>query len=476
MTPTTLIVEDDAVLARNIRAYLERCGWEAAVSFCVRDALSALETVRPDIVVADYRLPDKTGIDLIRAAIAMDPHIKVVVITGEGSIQVAVEAIKAGAYDYLSKPLVLAELKLLLERAWEAARAEKALAFYHRKQARGSGVDALLGESPAIRRIKDTIAQILEMEARVVDGDLPAVLITGETGTGKELVARALHFDGRRRDRPFVEVNCASIPANLLEAELFGHERGAFTDAKERKVGLVESAEGGTLFLDEIGEVDFSTQAKLLKLLEERTVRRIGSVRERKVNVRIISATNRDLARMVQEGRFRADLFFRLRIITLHMPPLRERGRDALLLARHFLAMHAQRYGGRDLDLSQEAETLLLNHSWPGNVRELRNVLEQTVLLTRQRVIPATDIALHRVAPLAAEYDVLEPEELPIPVPDGTVKLADVERELVRRTLEKTDWNVSKAARLLGLSRDMLRTRLQRHGLVRAIKAQGEGR
>jgi len=467
MTPTVLIVEDDRIFAANIREYLARAGWEVAVSGSFGEALSALEAVRPDIVIADYRLPDRTGIELIKAAIAMDPHIKGVLITGEGSIQVAVEAIKAGAYDYLSKPLALAELKLLLEHALEAARAEKALAFYQQRQAHGSGAEALLGDSPAIGHIKDTIAQIMAMEARVIDGDLPAVLITGETGTGKELVARALHFDGRRRERPFVEVNCASIPANLLESELFGHERGAFTDAKERKVGLVESAEGGTLFLDEIGEVDFGIQAKLLKLLEERTVRRIGSVRERKVNVRIISATNRDLERMVHEGHFRADLFFRLRIITLHMPPLRERGPDVLLLARHFLAMHGRRYGKKDLELSPEAQTRLIRHSWPGNVRELRNILEQTVLLTRERVIPAADIALHGVTNLADGRGTHELKEITVSVPGYGMKLSDMERELVKRTLEQTDWNVSKSARLLGLSRDMLRTRVQKHGLVR---------
>jgi len=212
MPNTLLIVEDDQLLADNMRLYLERGGWEVAVSPSVEGALIALDTTRPDIVLADYRLPDKTGIDLIKAARAIDPHIKVVLITGEGSIQVAVEAVKAGAYDYLSKPLVLAELKLLLERALAAARTEKALAFYRDHQARGSGVEALLGESPPMQRIKNTIAQILEMETRITDGDLPAVLITGETGTGKELVARALHFDGCRREQPFVEVNCASLP------------------------------------------------------------------------------------------------------------------------------------------------------------------------------------------------------------------------------------------------------------------------
>jgi len=467
VTPTVLIVEDDGVLAENIRAHLRCGGWEVAVSGSVGEALSALETVRPDVVIAEDRLPDKSGIDLIKAALAADPHIKVVLITGEGSIQVAVEAAKAGAYDCLSKPLVLAELKLLLERAWEAARAEKALAFYQLKQARGSGVEALLGESPAIRRIKDTIAQILEMEARVIDGDLPAVLITGETGTGKELVARALHFDGRRRERPFVEVNCASIPANLLEAELFGHERGAFTDAKERKVGLVESAEGGTLFLDEIGEVDFSTQAKLLKLLEERTVRRIGSVRERKVNVRIISATNRDLERMVHEGRFRADLFFRLRIITLHVPPLRERGRDVLLLARHFLRAQSERYGRHGLAFTEEAEHALLSYRWPGNVRELKNTVAQAVLLTRGNLILPGDVVPY----IQLRNDVgSEPGRLASQI--GALRRGRdrLDRATFEAMLEQTHWNIAQAARLLGISRDTLRYRVKKYGLRRGAR------
>ena len=463
MTPCVLIVEDDRVLAENIREYLVGVGWEAQVSGSVKGGLALMESARPDILLADYRLPDGNGIELIKQAVSQEGHLKAVLITGEGSIQVAVEAIKAGAYDYLGKPVSLAELKLLLERAWDAVRAEKALAFYRNKQASGAGAQALLGESSAMLKIKETVGQIIEMESRVIDGEMPAVLITGETGTGKELVARALHFDGRRRERPFVEVNCASIPANLLEAELFGHEKGAFTDAKERKVGLVESAEGGTLFLDEIGEVDIGTQAKLLKLLEERTVRRIGSVRERKVNVRIVSATNRDLERMVQEGRFRADLYFRLRIVTVHMPPLRERGRDILLLARHFLALHARRYGRQNLEFAPDAETMLLMYAWPGNVRELRNVLEQTVLLTRDRIIAAAGIALHRIAPL--------PEEIAKSASPVGAKLANAERELVMQALEKTDWNVSKAARILGVTRDVLRTRLRRHGLARARRA-----
>jgi two-component system response regulator AtoC len=465
-----MVVEDDETLASNIRVYLERNGWDVTVFPSVEEASAMLEVLRPDLVVADYMLPGRTGLDLLKEVTAMDPQVKVVLMTGHGDIQLAVDAMKGGAYDYVSKPLVLAELKLLLERALGAARAEKTLSFYRSRQSRGSGLAAILGESPALRKVKDTVLQIVEMEARVVDGMLPAVLITGETGTGKELVARALHFDGLRREGPFVEVNCASLPLHLLESELFGHERGAFTDAKERKVGLVEAAEGGTLFLDEIGEVDLSIQAKLLKLLEERKVRRVGSTRERQVDVRIVSATNQDLEKMVRDGRFRADLYFRLRIISLHMPPLRERREDVLPLARHFVALHGRRYGKKDLALSPDAERALLEHSWPGNVRELQNVLEQTVLLAADGGIESEDLTL---MPLYQEAEMLSgpaPEGGAPPFPSGGVKLQELERELVVQSLEQADWNVSRAAKLLGITRDMLRTRMERYGLLRPPK------
>ena len=470
MSKSVLIVEDDEILANNIRVYLQRDGWEVFVSSSVEKALTMLETVRPDVVVTDYMLPGKNGLDLLREIIATDPHVKVVMVTGEGSIQVAVDAIRMGAHDYVGKPVVLAELKLLLERALDAVRMEKTLSFYRSNQARGSGVEALLGDSQPMRRIKDTIYQIIETESRIADGELPTVLITGETGTGKELVARALHFDGLRREGPFVEVNCASIPYTLMETELFGHERGAFSDAKERKMGLVEAAEGGTLFLDEIGEVDFSMQAKLLKLLEERMVRRIGSVRERKVNVRIVAATNQDLEKMVREGRFRADLYFRLRIITLHIAPLRERDQDVLLLARYVLAFYGRRYGKKDLEFGREAEATLLKHTWPGNVRELRNVLDQTVLLTRERVIAAESLAIYAPPKNATDAGSHVQNGAATATPNQGATLADVEREMVMQALEKTDWNVSKAARILGLSRDMLRTRMEKYGLTRAEK------
>jgi len=336
-------------------------------------------------------------------------------------------------------------------------------------QAAGASLQALIGDSPAMREMTATIRQVLAAEECMADSELPAVLIHGETGTGKELVARSLHFDGARRDGPFVEVNCASIPSHLLEAELFGHEKGAFTDAKERKMGLVEAADGGTLFLDEIGEIDPGLQAKLLKLLEQKTIRRIGSVRERKVKLRIISATNRDLEQMVREGRFRSDLFFRLRIISIKVPPLRARGSDILLLARYFLSLHGRRYGKPGLHFGPDAERVLMGYYWPGNVRELRNMLEQTVLLATREEIAPDQLALCPVLAPGSdpERDCRPADQVAAFLPKPGVSLTEAERRLVANTLERTGWNVTRAAKLLGITRDMMRYRIEKLGLVR---------
>jgi two-component system, NtrC family, response regulator AtoC len=421
--------------------------------------------VRPDMVLTDHMLPGKTGLDVIKGAFAIDPQAKVIMLTGEGNVQVAVDAMKAGACDYLTKPVSLAELKLVLEKALGQSQMEKTLSVFQRRQTRGS-LEAIIGESPPMLAAKAKARQVLEAEKRMNDSDLPAVLITGETGTGKELLARALHFEGVRSNWPFIELNCASLPPNLLESELFGHERGAFTDAKDRRIGLVEAADGGTLFLDEIGEIDLSIQAKLLKLLEDKTLRRIGSVRERKVNIRIISATNQNLGKMVSEGRFRSDLYFRLRVISLSMPPLRETGEDILRIADYYLQSHAKRYGKKGMRFSPEANEWMLRYGWPGNVRELRNMLEQTVLLSQEDVITPDHLAggpgqLHNES-------VRENERGRDALAAGAIGAAkDAEEELVSKVLEKTDWNISKSAKLLGLSRDMLRYRIEKYGLSR---------
>lgn len=474
MEHSILLVEDDEMLARNIQTYLERKQFEVTVCHSAEDALEQLQHIQPDAVLTDNSLPGMNGHELLKTLVKQAPELKVIMMTGYGNVEDAVTAMKEGAFHYLTKPVALAELKLMLDKALATERLERTLSFYQEREASKSGIQALIGESPAMLGLKHTLQQLLDAEQRMTSGDLPPVLVEGETGTGKELVARALHFDGSRSKAPFIEFNCASIPANLLEAELFGHEKGAFTDAKDRRVGLVEAADGGTLFLDEIGEMDLLLQAKLLKLLEDRTIRRIGAVKERKVNLRIISATNCNLEQMVQQGKFRRDLFFRLRIISIKVPRLYARGEDILLLARHFLAQHARRYGKGTLRFSAEAEDLLLNYSWPGNVRELRNMLEQTVLLAGSEVIVPQQLNVCAslvdeplAMPSAPVFDAR-----PVADPLESMNLPEVERDMVRKMLDRTDWNVTKSARLLGLSRDMLRYRIEKLGLTRPDKKQ----
>ena len=471
MPNTILIVDDDSQLADNIRLYLERYDWETHVEYSAEAGLKKLKTLHPDILLTDHMMPGMTGIDLIKQVQEIDPQIKIVMLTGEGNLQVAVDAMKAGASDYLGKPVSLAELKVVLDKTLGQAQMEKTLSVYQRRESKGMSLEAIIGESAPTVAVKTKVRQILNAEQQIKGGELPSILINGETGTGKELLARALHFDGLRKSKPFIEINCASLPNNLLESELFGHEKGAFTDAKESRVGLVEAADGGTLFLDEIGEIDLALQAKLLTLLEQKTVRRIGSVRERKVNIRIISATNQDLEKMVREGRFRSDLYFRLRVITLSTAPLRTTGQDILRIAEFYLQLHARYYGKKNLYFTPAAEQLLLAYTWPGNVRELRNTLEQTVLLANGLAIDVDQISIspnlvngagviierRNIAPgIAQKPQLLERI--------GT-DISDVNQDLLKKTLEITGWNVSKSAKLLGLTRDMMRYRIEKYGL-----------
>jgi two-component system, NtrC family, response regulator AtoC len=455
-----LVVEDEATLSRNIKRYLEQHGYEVRLAADAPRGLSAFEEFKPDLVLLDYHLPGGNGLEVLKAIRAVDRQVKVILMTAHGDVQVAVNAMKAGADDYVSKPVVLSELKLLVDGAVGQQRLQGALSYYRGKVADESGLDKIIGVSPAVVRLKERVAQLLEAERRLIDGPPPPALITGETGTGKELVARALHFDGPRRAQPFVEINCASLPAHLVESELLGFERGAFTDARERKIGLAEAAHGGTLFLDEIGDLELALQAKLLKLLEDRTVRRLGSVREREVDIRIIAATNLSLEQRVAAGQFRADLYFRLRVVTLEVPALRERGEDVLLLAAHMLATFARRYGKPGLRLGAGAAAALRRHDWPGNVRELRNAMDQAALLAAGDEIALEDLALARPASAPA------PAPVPAQSPAGDDDtLTRSERGLISQALAAADGNVTRAAKRLGISRDKLRYRMGKHGL-----------
>lgn len=462
MSYSVLIVEDEPVLARNMQAYLERHGVSCQLADSGEEGLSLLEAVRPDVVVLDHNLPGKTGLEVLGIMRTREPKLSVVMVTGHGSEQLAVDAMHAGAFDYLIKPVSLHQLKQVLDRSVQQQRQIQELR--HLREGSGAlptaqGLAALVGQSAPMQKLVARLKQIVDADARLTEGHSPAVLICGETGTGKELVARALHFEGPRRAGPFVEINCASLPAHLVESELFGHERGAFTDARERRLGLVEAAHGGTLFLDEVGELELPTQAKLLKLLEDHEVRRLGSVRMQSVDVRVLAATNRPLEDMVKEGRFRRDLFFRLGALRVDLPVLRERAGDVVVLAEAFLARSVRRYGKAGLRFSPQALQRLVEHAWPGNVRELSNVVEQCVMLATDDVIEVDDLSLP--VPLDPDIPALDPVNLQA----APSSLPEAERRWLLSALERNRWNVTQAARALGISRDTLRYRIDKFGL-----------
>ena len=376
---------------------------------------------------------------------------------------------KLGAFDYLKKPVDLEELKLLTDRARETSLLKQELSYYRRRAAPDVPFAGIVGESPAMRAVMQRARQIATLE------EMPPVLISGETGTGKGLVARTIHAASPRAGKPFIDVNCNALPATLMEAELFGHERGAFTDAKESKLGLFEAAEGGFLFLDEVGDLELALQGKLLTALEERTVRRVGGIRDRKIDVRILAATNRNLERAAQEERFRKDLYFRLAVILLHLPPLRERGEDVLTLAEYFMRQFSAKYGRDVRRLDAEARQRLLSYPWPGNVRELSHLIERAVLWSlgptlEAEHLPFTSFAI--AAPLAAESQrgpAAEPVELgqasaPVLPPEG-VDLSQWEKAIINRALHEAGGNQTRAAQRLGITRDTLRYRLKKFGL-----------
>lgn len=476
MSHAVLIIEDELILAKNIKSYLSRYRYESMLAFSAEEGLTALNTFQPGVILLDYHLPNMNGLQVLEQLRSREPTIKVIMITGHGNVEVAVQAMKLGAFDYLSKPVVLSELKLLIDKAIEQERRENTYSYLCEKDAQHNGLNSLIGESLPLLELKESMRRLIAGEYSLADNDAPSVLIMGETGTGKELVARALHFDGQRKTQPFIEINCASIPSHLLEAELFGYERGAFTDAKIRKSGLVETAEGGTLFLDEIGEVDLSFQTKLLKVLEEKKVRRVGGLREIPVNFRVIAATNQDLERNVREGKFRADLYFRLRMLPVVVPPLRVRGEDILLLARRFLHLHGARYRKPRLFFTPQAEQALLRWPWPGNVRELRNTLEHVVLMAQNDAIHENQLPfVNALATTSQEIPAQEsapairmPCDWPQDMLVDGLNLEKLERICLLRALEKTAWNITRAAKLLGLSRDTLRYRMEKHGVKSA--------
>jgi DNA-binding NtrC family response regulator len=446
-----LLVEDEALFARAVIKRLGKAGYVCERAETVADARALARQFQPDLVLLDMRLPDGNGLDLlIEFSVAGIP---VVVMTAYGDVSDAVQAMKQGATDYLKKPVDLEELLLAVEKVRRSLHLKRQLDHSRERDTLATEGVALLGESGALRTVRDQIAQIARLST-VAGAIPPTVLITGETGTGKDVAARLLHQMCNAADQPFVQVDCAALPAELIESELFGHEKGAFTSAQAARCGLIEAAEGGTLFLDEVGELPLPLQAKLLNVLERRMVRRLGSTKERPVAARFIAATNRDLQQMVVEGRFRSDLYYRLHVLTITMPPLRERGEDILLLAKHFLAQTERKYGLPPRQFTPEALALLQEYDWPGNVRELKHLVGRAALLCQSDHIGPAELGLPPS---------MQTQAGPAAVSGMTFDAA--ERMLLEEALRATRGNVTQAARRLGISRMAMRYRMEKHGL-----------
>ena len=455
-----LIVEDEEIFARAVAQSLERAGHRCVTAGTLASARKQLNDPDPwDLMILDMRLPDGEGFDLLREVAALgDSAPAVVVVTAYGDINQAVEAMKLGAADYLKKPVDLEELSLTVDKVMGAARLKSRLDYSRTRESRGETAPALLGESAPLREARRQIEAIA-----LISGDTPpTVLIQGETGTGKDVAARMLHRLGPRAARPFVHVDCTALPRDMMESELFGHVRGAFTSAVASRAGLIEAAENGTVFLDEIGELPPELQAKLLNVLERRLLRRIGSTRELPVQARFIAATNRDLADQVRRGAFRDDLYFRLNVLTISLPPLRACREDIPHLAVSFLAAAARSYGRPPPPLSADATAALKAYTWPGNVRELRNVVERALLLAGDG--PITAASLELAAPSAVAGRGRRGRPAPARSSDSRT-LADSERALIEDALRETGGNASEAARRLGVTRMKLRYRLEKYGI-----------
>jgi two-component system, NtrC family, response regulator AtoC len=446
-----LVVDDERLVRWSLAQRLTARGWAVTEAGSAAEALNAAP---PDAAILDYKLPDGDGIEVLRRLRQSDPDLPVVMLTAHQDTELIVEAMKAGASDYLTKPFDVEEVVLRVARAVEAARGSRELRRLKEDLARPFSLDSVIGESDVMQRLK-TLAR------KMSGSPTSTVLLTGESGTGKDLLAKVIHFGGSRAARPFLNITCSALPETLLESELFGHERGAFTDAHQQKRGLFEQADEGTVFLDEVAETVPTFQAKLLRFLEEKTFRRLGGTTDIKVNVRIMAATNQDLEKTVREGKFREDLYYRLNVLRLEAPPLRARGRDIVLLAEHYIRVFSQEFRRPVRRLSPAAEEALLAYSWPGNVRELRNLVERAVFLAESESLEPADFesmhTLRRDTGPAGSPD--------IALPEHGLNIEDVERRLVVLALERTGGNQTRAAALLGLHRDQIRYRIEKFGL-----------
>ena len=451
-----LIVDDERLVRWSLAQRLRADGLDVVEAESAADAIAKAEK-DPDVVILDYQLPDGDGVSVLKRLHHVDPDLPVIMLTAHKDAATIVAAMKAGALDYVTKPFDVGDVATRVSRALDLTRSQRELTRIKDDLARPFSFDSVVGESQVMQRAK-------ALALKVAQSPSSTVLITGESGTGKDLLAKVIHYNSSRARRPFLNITCSALPETLLESELFGHERGAFTDARQQKRGLFEQADQGSAFLDEIGETTATLQAKLLRFLEEKAFRRLGGLSDIQVDVRVIAATNRNLEERVRDGRFREDLYYRLNVFRIEMPPLRSRGEDVLLLARRFIRNFAAEFRRPAQTLSPAAEKALAAYHWPGNVRELRNLIERAVILAENDTIEAGDFeSLHTVS-----RDLQPSSTDDVQLPAGGLILEDVERRLVTLALERTKGNQTKAAALLGLHRDQIRYRMEKYGLLKA--------
>ncbi|MBI3989293.1 MAG: sigma-54-dependent Fis family transcriptional regulator [candidate division NC10 bacterium] len=452
-----LAVDDEENLLHFLSKLLKGEGYRVEVARAGGEALERAKEADFDLAILDLKLPDMDGMAVLRAFREMAPEANVVMITAYGSIESAVEAMKAGAYDYIVKPFRAEEILKAVEKALEQRRLRREVQHLRREVERRYSFENIVGKSKAMQEVFCQIERVAASKS--------TVLITGESGTGKELAARAIHYRSERKNGPFVVIDCGAIPENLQENELFGHIKGSFTGAVSTKRGLFEEADGGSLFLDEVGDLSGPSQAKLLRALQEGTIRRVGETRTIQVDVRVIAATNKDLAELVREGRFREDLYYRLNVVPIHLPPLRERTEDIPLLAGFFLRRYGAEFGKPVRRISPSAMDLLFSYPWPGNVRELENVIERMVLFSEGEVI-GEDLLPQEVG-LQGDAIRLQVPEAPLCLKEAVEKMSqDVEKGLIERALGRTGGNRSGAARLLGISRRALLYKMKAYGIT----------
>ena len=457
MIPSILLVEDDVSLRRIMQLRLEAGPYRVTCVASAEEAIAAVERQPFHLVVSDLMMPGLSGLDLLKRIKADAPNTPVILLTAYGSVESAVDAMKSGAFDYLTKPVESTDLLMTVARALETQRLREEVQTLRSSVSAKYGFENIIGRSP-------NLLYVLDVAGRAAQSD-STVLINGETGTGKELLAKAIHFNSPRRDQPFVAINCGAIPRELLESELFGHIKGSFTGAIAHKKGRIEMAHGGTLFLDEIGEMPPELQVKLLRVIQEREIEKLGATEPTRVDVRLVAATHRNLSAMIEDGTFREDLYYRLAVIPLELPPLRERPDDIPDLVNFFFDRAKQRVNRPNLTFPPSLLPYFQGYRWPGNIRELENILERIAVLARSNEVTLADLPPKLAAVGAA------PTALQLDLPTTGISLENVEKELILKALEKCDWNQTHAAKYLDISRKTLIYRMEKHGLARTIES-----